>query len=391
MADLASISEDKQKSQITIKLPNASPGSPEASVRDKIVQKDDTISQAPTRAGDKGANNAQDKDGGVGGGRVSTDRDECVRRIQKFWWRWRDKTMFLLLKHSVRAAEMSLSYDILRKVSPAEAELIKDPAIKARIRFRFAGSEFPPIVVFKIFLINKSNMLSGKNCIKPASEASKDCLRRMGQRNFVNQMLRDAYHFDKKKVWDMNEVVSIKDYWKLQSDLDELPCNMGGRENHWRRLTLSEIPRYTVFYDLLEYLESSHAGVSEHLRENIPRLLTRPSTVAQEIEQANVVSLMKAPPHTPMSPSKMTSARASLLEREKTRNSSRGSKQARERAASMRQMYTRGATEDTLQTTGGRTGGKQNTFVSIEENWEEEAEQLFKWSQELTFEKTMDI
>ena len=52
-----------------------------------------------------------------GGGLDTSDRDECARRIQQFWWRWRDKQMFLLLKHSVRAAEMSLSYDILRKVS----------------------------------------------------------------------------------------------------------------------------------------------------------------------------------------------------------------------------------------------------------------------------------
>ena len=52
-----------------------------------------------------------------GGGLDTTDKDACARRIQQFWWRWRDKQMFLLLKHSVRAAEMSLSYDILRKVS----------------------------------------------------------------------------------------------------------------------------------------------------------------------------------------------------------------------------------------------------------------------------------
>ena len=56
----------------------------------------------------------------------------------------------------------------------------------------------------------------------------------------------------------------------------------------------------------------------------------------------------------------------------------------------MRQMYTRGATEETLDPAGGGRL-KQNTFVSIEENWEQEAEQLFKWSQELSFEKTMDI
>ena len=84
----------------------------------------------------------------------------------------------------------------------------------------------------------------------------------------------------------------------------------------------SEIPRYTVFYDLLEFLESGH-GKSDHLRDNIPRLLTRPSTVAHEMEQAHIIAQMKAPPQTPISPSKMTTARANLLEKERTRNSSR--------------------------------------------------------------------
>ena len=50
MAESSLITEDRQKSQITIKLPNASPGTPETtSTRDKIIQKDDNRSEPTTR------------------------------------------------------------------------------------------------------------------------------------------------------------------------------------------------------------------------------------------------------------------------------------------------------------------------------------------------------
>ena len=97
-------SVDRQKSQITIKLPDAGEAPPTgreeegAGVRvNKSVQLQSTGSKQ--------------------GVQTEKDRDECALKIQHCWWQWRDKQMFLLLKHSVRAAEMSLSYDILRKVS----------------------------------------------------------------------------------------------------------------------------------------------------------------------------------------------------------------------------------------------------------------------------------
>ncbi len=147
----------------------------------------------------------------------------------------------------------------------------------------------------------------------------------------------------------------------------------------------SEIPRYTVFYDLLEFLEAGNEA-SEQLRHNIPRLLTRPGTVAQEMEHAQIVSQRREPTYTIPSPQKMSSARASILE-ERPKISSRGSKQAKERAKTMRDMYLKSRDGAGIQSIR-----KQNTMVSsMEENWEQEAEQLFKWSQELSFEKTLDF
>lgn len=34
--------------------------------------------------------------------------------------------------------EHSLTFEVLRKVSPLEADLLKDPAVQARVRFRSA-------------------------------------------------------------------------------------------------------------------------------------------------------------------------------------------------------------------------------------------------------------
>ncbi len=76
--------------------------------------------------------------------------------------------------------EHSLTYEVLRKLSPLEAELLKDPAIRARIKFRFSGPEFPPFILFKIFTSTQSAgqgaggvcYLSGRKMIKPASEVT---------------------------------------------------------------------------------------------------------------------------------------------------------------------------------------------------------------------------
>lgn len=96
--------------------------------------------------------------------------------------------------------EYSLTQEILRKVTPAESELLADPAIQAKIKFRcvlisvqyttsssslcnccrFGGEHFPPFILFKIFTsMNAADTglgrggvkyISGKRMIRPASE-----------------------------------------------------------------------------------------------------------------------------------------------------------------------------------------------------------------------------
>ena len=80
-----------------------------------------------------------------------------------------------------------MTHEILRKLSPKEAELLQDPALNAIVRFRYiyytdhmiylfilnrlGGSQFPPIVMFKIFISSQTvRYISGKNMIRPTSE-----------------------------------------------------------------------------------------------------------------------------------------------------------------------------------------------------------------------------
>lgn len=61
---------------------------------------------------------------------------EAVQIIENAWCRHRDKQMFRLLKHAVCAAEHGLSDDILRRIAPREAELLRDPSMSVKVKFR---------------------------------------------------------------------------------------------------------------------------------------------------------------------------------------------------------------------------------------------------------------
>ncbi len=61
---------------------------------------------------------------------------QAVQIIENAWCRHRDRQMFRLLKHAVCAAEHALSNDILRRLSPREAELLRDPSLNVKVKFR---------------------------------------------------------------------------------------------------------------------------------------------------------------------------------------------------------------------------------------------------------------
>lgn len=61
----------------------------------------------------------------------------AARVIERAWLSHRDRKMFKLIKHATCAAEASLSYEILRKISPKEAQLLKDKGMPVKVRFRY--------------------------------------------------------------------------------------------------------------------------------------------------------------------------------------------------------------------------------------------------------------
>lgn len=69
-------------------------------------------------------------------GRNSATAKKAVQIIENAWCRHRDRQMFRLLKHAVCAAEHALSNDILRRLSPREAELLRDPSMNVKVKFR---------------------------------------------------------------------------------------------------------------------------------------------------------------------------------------------------------------------------------------------------------------
>ncbi|KAL5004452.1 hypothetical protein ScPMuIL_017908 [Solemya velum] len=317
---------------------------------------------------------------------------EAMRRtaatiIERSWIAFRDKQMFRLLKHAVCAAENSLSHEILRKVCPKEAEFFSDKSLRVRVRFRFGGSEFPPMIFFKNFIHCAGKglkYLSGKRMIKPASEAAEDSLRLMGNRRFYDQLLRDTIFQQQYRITDEVDVTTMKDYMQYLANVDEAPAALGGKENYWRKLTLDVLPRHNIFYDIVDFLYNQQ--MTPRLQEEIPLLVKRPVTQDIQLQHIRAISQIRSP-ITPMVPaptpkSKMSGYGSQL--------SHRRSKQARHRAAKLRKMYG-------LDREGSKLESRGHTAVSEdaseyldqdgdrEEEWEREASKLYEWTQELSF------
>ncbi|XP_071477892.1 uncharacterized protein CXorf58-like [Diadema antillarum] len=339
----------------------------------------------------------------------------AARTIERSWCAYRDKQMFRLLKHAICAAEHSMTFEILRKICPTEAELLKDKSMKTRVRFRFAGSEFPPVILFKIYTHTEGRglkYLSGKKVIKPASEAASDACKEMGNRKFYDQMIADTCQYERDKITDEVDVTTVKDYMQYLSNLDEMPAYMGGRENLWRRLDLNVLPRTTILYDIIDYL--SRGSPSDRLRPEIPVLTARPITQEMQLKHIKLISKLRTPFLPSIPPGTLTSSRATPTSSPGV--TSRRSRQARQRASRMRKLYMSPTDESMLapQNTviSDRHGDADNRGTSSVsphrhddgrdaidlhqggdigddddgDGWEDEADKLYTWTQNLSVE-----
>eukprot|EP01137_Pigoraptor_chileana_P000745 Opistho-2@37396 len=262
--------------------------------------------------------------------------------------RYSDRQLFMALKDCICRAEQSLTFELLRKLSPAEASLLRDPTLKARIRFRFGGCEFPPAIYYKIYTKADSvQYITGKKVIKAGTQAAADACKMMGNRKFLGQVMEDAYKSDKPT--EDYDVATIKDYMQYSANLDNNPAFLGGRENGWRELNLE-------------------AGPSRNSVVRQPRNGIRQSSMRQPM----------------MDPAESTAGgyKRSTNKSKTTNEATRRSQKARERVDKMRKLY--GLGED-----GSRSGTYENNTAVIGEDdpeeWEEEAASLFEWSQDLTY------
>ncbi|XP_048349373.1 uncharacterized protein CXorf58 homolog isoform X3 [Sphaerodactylus townsendi] len=263
--------------------------------------------------------------------------------------------------------------------------------IQGKKKKRFAGSNFPPFIVFKIFCISggqSSKYISGKTIIKPSSEAAVDACRLMGYRKYYKQILQDELQIKRYEVTDEIDIATVKDYMQYSSYLDETPAYFGGRHNYWRKLSLENFPRTMVMYDIMEYAQSGK--MSAKLKCELPFLLLRPEN--EETYQAQLMAVCQIRCVIPQP----TRVRPLGLDRLLApRSSERRSYQARQKIAKMRKAYKihKEKTEQKMDISTPLTGHREakiplqestvNQTLFAEEEWEKEAAKLFAWCKSL--------
>uniref|UniRef100_UPI00398E8FCA uncharacterized protein CXorf58 homolog isoform X2 n=1 Tax=Pristiophorus japonicus TaxID=55135 RepID=UPI00398E8FCA len=321
------------------------------------------------------------------------DPDFAARIIQSSWCSYRNKQLFCLLKHTICAAEHCLTTDILRKLQPSDAELLRDTSMAYKVRFRFAGEEFPPILVFKIFQHtgNYTNQyFSGKRIIKPASKAAAASCNIMGHRKFYELIMQDNLQYQRTKVADEVDIVTVKDYMQYISHLDETPAKLGGRDNYWRKLTLANLRRTTIMYDIVDYAQSR--TLSQRLREELPILLSKPITEEIQLQHIRTISQTR-------SSTTATQHRFSISLKT-SRESQRRSYKAQLKVSKMRKIYglDKNKEEERSKSThcsNAQDGSEfvtscdqdekiQVAYLASDEEWEHEVDKLYAWTQELS-------
>jgi hypothetical protein len=342
--------------------------------------------------------------------------------IESAWISYRNRRIFKLLKHAIRAAENFMALDILRRVSPKEAGLLSDPCTQVKVRLRFGGACFPPLIFFKVFVCNRNGYgikyFTGRRMIRPYSPAARSACNLMGARVFLNQLALDTIHHRAYGFTDEIDVSTLKDYMRYTSILDETPASLGGRENSWRQLTLEALPRHVMFYDVVDFIYNHH--MSPALFHELPILLAPPVNQQLQLEHIRILSQFRSAPTTPASVSKLSKLLFPSLNQTGniSGSTSRHSRQARQRAIKMRSLYCERSHSDLPPMAGSSRhanhnvgvggmvmagGGRRHSVAyptSVHEtsqtaqtahdpygaDEEDEARQLYEWTQTLSIE-----
>ncbi|KAK6316771.1 uncharacterized protein CXorf58 homolog [Coregonus clupeaformis] len=339
------------------------------------------------------------------------ERVFAAKKIQICWRSHQDRILFQLMSRTVRAAEHCLAPAILRQLSPREADLVRDPSMHCKVRFRFSGSQFPPVIVFKIFHLGGGRQyISGKRVFRPSNQATTDTCRMMGNRIFINHIIADEIQRQGSTISDTSYITCMRDFMQYSSHLDELPAYLGGRENTWRSLSLRGLSRNILQWDSLEV--GGKGTVADRLKQEL--LLLAPQVPCPLIGGAIPPRMLRspaAPPSSVVSTARHASQPAtSYTPLPSTRRSGR----ARTTAARMRHLYILGGT---LKDQNNEVTEKKHNPKGIEQEkdmegsvvkpeapqivlplrleedssedslsdseWEEEAEKLCSWTRQL--------
>lgn len=264
------------------------------------------------------------------------------------------------MMNTVRSAEQCLASAVLRQLSPREAELLKDPSLKCKIRFRFAGPRFPPSLVFKIFHTGGGgHYLSGK-------KATADTCRMMGNRAFMDLISMDEFH---GAAVEPQDVICMRDYMQYSSHLDELPACVGGRENGWRFLSLKVLSRDVMLREAVK------PGTTGRLKTVLPfRRLARSHFAGQQLS------------HRGSRVSTRQSARAQNTAAQKRRLYGLSEAQRmldEQKQVNTHDMKKQNETTEKLDIKIVLPSVETEVYNSSESEWEEEAEKLCNWSKQL--------
>ena len=311
----------------------------------------------------------------------------AVLEIENWWIRQRNKKIFLLLKEGICAAEHTLSHQVLRKISPTEAELLNDPALDTRVRFRLGGEGYPPRILFKIFTNIKFgssssciHYLSGKKYIKAGSQAAMDASKQMGNRRLMEQLISDCCREQSAggRVTNDSDVSNLKELVQYRACLDETPAYLGGKDNTWRELDLRILPRHHVMHDVSLYVR--RGVVTANLKHSFPKLW--PHSPCQKAKQ--IRSLMKT---------------GGVFGRDKPVSVS-CRKSGANRSKMMRELYLEGERRE-MEKTGEKVCSERNQLTVTPDSaldllrepdgWDEdedEALSLYEWTQTLPVDVT---
>ena len=149
------------------------------------------------------------------------DQIKACITIQRWFRSHYQRETFRLLKESIRLNESTCTKDVAKLLNSRDAPLLLDPAIEARVRFRFGGTSFPPFIYYKIFLDNTTTVLIDG---KTSSEKSQDFITDAGKLMGIGKLTIT--------LWES----SCADSRSVSASRDSNPAYLGGRNNFWRIL-----------------------------------------------------------------------------------------------------------------------------------------------------------